>query len=78
MSIKKEVHRDSHIASSPILQNSFFEEVRCLILASSQRNRRGHIKFFKFDITKKKIEIRLKFEGHDRFSQNLVLNITQY
>ena len=33
-SIKKDVNRDSHIASLPISQSWFFEEVRCLILAS--------------------------------------------
>ena len=36
------MNRDSRIASSPISQCSFFEEVR------------GHIEFFKFDITIKK------------------------
>ena len=45
-----------------ISQSSFFEEVRCLILASSQRKLRGHIEFLKFDITIKKIQIRLKFK----------------
>ena len=53
-STKKDVNRDSHIASSPILQSSFFEEVRCLILASSQRKLRVYIKFLKFDVTIKK------------------------
>ena len=38
---KKNVNRDSYIASSPISQSSFFEEVRYLILASSQRKLRG-------------------------------------
>ena len=47
---KKDVNWDSHIASSPISQSSFFEEVRCLILVSSQRKLRGHIEFFKFSI----------------------------
>ena len=42
---KKDVNRDSHIASSPILQSSFFKGVRCLILASSQRKFRGYIEF---------------------------------
>ena len=42
---KKDVNRDSHIASSPILQSSFFKGVRCLILASSQRKLRGYIAF---------------------------------
>ena len=41
--IKKDVNRDSHIASSPISQSSFFKRVRCLILASSQL--RGYIEF---------------------------------
>ena len=31
----KRMNRDSHIASSPISQSFFFEEVCCLILASS-------------------------------------------
>ena len=52
--IKKDVNRDSYIAFSPISQSSFFEEVRRLILASSQRKLRGHIEFFKFDIRIKK------------------------
>ena len=43
--LKKDVNRDSHIASSPILQSSFFMGVRCLILASSQRKLRGYIEF---------------------------------
>ena len=42
---KKDVNRDSHIASSPISQSLFFEEVRYLILASSQRKLRGYIEF---------------------------------
>ena len=46
--IKKDVNRDSHIASSPISQSSFFEEVRYLILACSQRKLRGYIEFLKF------------------------------
>ena len=50
---EKDVNRDSHIASSPILQSSFFEKVRCLILASSQRKLRGYIKILKFDMIKK-------------------------
>ena len=37
--------RDSHIASSPISQNSFFRKLR------------GYIEFLKFDVTTKKIEI---------------------
>ena len=48
------MNRDFHIASSPISQSSFFEEVRCFIFASSQRKLRGHIEFLKFDITLKK------------------------
>ena len=47
------MNRNSHISSSPISQSSFFEEVRCLILASSQRKIRGHIEFLKFDITRR-------------------------
>ena len=43
--IKKDVNRDSHIASAPISQSSFFKGVRCLILASAQRKLRGYIKF---------------------------------
>ena len=42
---KKDVNRDSHIASSSISQSSFFKGVRCLILASSQRKLRGYIEF---------------------------------
>ena len=79
--LKKDVNRDFHIASSPILQSFFFEKVRCLILASSQRKLRGHIEFLKCDITIRKntkIQIHLKFKGLNRFSQNLVSNITQY
>ena len=52
----KHVNRDSHIASSPISQSSFFKGVRCLILASSQRKLRGYVEFFKFDVTIKKIK----------------------
>ena len=59
----KDVNRDSHIASSPISQSCFFEEVRCLILASSQRKLRGYKEFLKFDVTIKKIQISLKFKG---------------
>ena len=77
-SIKKDVNRHSHIAYSPILQSSFFEGVRYLILASSPRKLRGYIEFLKFDVTVKKILIRLKFKTLHQFSQNLVSNITQY
>ena len=71
------MNRDSHIASSPISQSSVFEEVRYLILASSQRKLRGYIEFVKFDVTvKKNIQIRLKLKSLHRFSQNLVSNIT--
>ena len=42
---KKNVNRDSHIASSPISQCFFFKGVRCLILASSQRKLHGYIEF---------------------------------
>ena len=48
------VDRLSHIASSLIPQSSFFEEVRYLILASSQTKLRGYIEFLKFDVTVKK------------------------
>ena len=48
--MKKDVNRDSHIASLPISQSCFFEEVRYLILASSQRKLRGYIEFLKFDV----------------------------
>ena len=44
---------DSHIASSPILQSSFFEKVCCLTLASSQRKLHGYIEIKKFVITMK-------------------------
>ena len=66
------MNRDSHIASSPISQRSFFEEVRYLILTSLQRKFRGYIEFFKFDVTVKKIEkiqIRLKFESPQTFTK---------
>ena len=43
--VKKDVNRDSRIASSPISQSSFFKGVRCLILASSQRKLRRYIEF---------------------------------
>ena len=48
------MNRDSHIASSSISQSSFFDEVWCSILASSQRKFRGYIEFEKFDVTIKK------------------------
>ena len=54
--VKKDVNRDSHIASSPILQSSFFEEVRYLILAFSQRKLRGYIEFLKFVVTVRKLK----------------------
>ena len=54
--LKKDVNRDSHIASSPISYSFFFEEVCCLILASSQRKLREYIEFLKFDVTIKKIK----------------------
>ena len=57
---KKDVNRDSYIASSPISQIFFFEEVRGLILASSQRKLRGYIEFLKLDVTLKKIK-KFKF-----------------
>ena len=47
---------NSHIASLPTSQSSFFEEVRCFILASSQRKLRGYMEFLKFDVTIKKYE----------------------
>ena len=55
--LKKEVNRDSHIAFSPISQSSFFDEIRCLILASSQRKLREYNKFLKFDVAIKKLKI---------------------
>ena len=58
---KKDVNRDSHIASSPIPQISFFEEVRYLILASSQRKLRGYIACLTFDVTVKKKIKKFKF-----------------
>ena len=42
---KKDVNRDSHIASSSISQSSFFKGVHCLILSSSQRKLREYIEF---------------------------------
>ena len=68
---KKDVNRDSHIASSPIPQNSFFKGVRCLILASSQRKLRGYIEFFKFDVTIKK-------NKKIKFVQNLKVSTDSY
>ena len=44
---KKDVNRDSHITFLPISRSSFFEEIYCLILASSQRKLRGYIEKFK-------------------------------
>ena len=52
---KKDVNRDSHIASSPVSQNFFFEEVCRLILTSSQRKLRKYIEFLEFHVTIKKI-----------------------
>ena len=60
------MNRDSHIASSPISQSSFFEELRYLILASSKRKLRGCIDFLKFDVRVKKIKkihIRLRLKS---------------
>ena len=48
------MNRDFHIAFPPILQSCYFDEVRCLILAFSQRKLRGYIEFLKFDATIKK------------------------
>ena len=70
LKVKKDVNQDSHIAFSPISQSSFFEGVRCLILASSQRKLRGYIEFLYFDVTikkSKKNQICLKFKGLQRF-----------
>ena len=50
---EKACESDFHIAPAPISQNYFFEEVWCLILASSQRKLSGYIKFLKFDVTVK-------------------------
>ena len=64
-----DVNRDSQIASSSTPQSHFFEKVRCLILAFSQSEEgsghRAYIEFIKFDVTIKKIQIRLKFEDLD-------------
>ena len=49
------LNRDSHIASSLILQSSVFEKVCYLILPSSQRKLYVYIEILKFDITIKKI-----------------------
>ena len=57
---KKHVNQDSHIASSSILQSSFFEEVWWLILAFTQRTLRGYNEFLKFRGTIKKIK-KFKF-----------------
>ena len=53
-------NRDSHIAFLQILQSRFFEELRCLILASSQRKLYGYIEFLKFDVRIKRIK-KFKF-----------------
>ena len=45
---EKDVNRDSDVAASPISQSYFFEEVRYLIFASSQRKLREYIEFLKF------------------------------
>ena len=58
--VKKDVNRDSHIATLPFSQSCFFEEVRCLILVSSQRKLRGFIELLKFHVTVKKKE-KFKF-----------------
>ena len=42
---KKVCESGYHTASSPISQSSFFEEVYCLIFASSQRKRRDTSNF---------------------------------
>ena len=52
---KMHLNRDSHIASSLILQSSVFEKVCYLILPSSQRKLYVYIEILKFDITIKKI-----------------------
>ena len=57
---KKHVNRDTYIASSPISQSSFFKEVWCLILASSQRKLRGYIEYWKLDVTIKKKLSKIK------------------
>ena len=65
---KKGCKSGFHIASLPISQSCFFKEVRCSILASSQRKLRGYIEFLKFHVTIKKIkkiQIRLKFKSRD-------------
>ena len=48
---KKDLSRESHIASSPISQSFFFKEVCCMILAPLQPNLYEYIEFFKFDVT---------------------------
>ena len=78
---KKNLNPDSHIAFSSTSQSFFFEEVCCLILASSQRKLHEYIEFLKFDVTIKKIKkftFVIKFKGLVRFSENLVPHITQY
>ena len=57
-----------------ILYSFFFEKVCCLILASSQWKLCGYIKFKNFYVTikkEKKIKIRFKFKGFNRFSFNI-------
>ena len=66
------MNRDSHIAFSPVSQSSFFEQVCCLILVSSQKNLRGYIEFKKIDVTIKKIQ---KFKFIQNFSSNFFFEI---
>ena len=70
------MNRNFYTASSPISQSFFFEEVRCLIFVALWIHRTFQILYHDKKI--KKIQIRLKLEGPDRFSQYLVSDITQY
>ena len=58
--IKKHVNGVSRIASSPISQSFCFEEIFCLIFASSQGKLRGYLEFLKFHVMIKKIK-KFKF-----------------
>ena len=76
---KKDINRDSHIASSPITQSLFFEGVRCLVFGFLTEEASWTHRIFKIwyhDKKNEKIQIHLNFKGLDRFSQNWVSNIT--
>ena len=70
----------SNISSLLISRSFLFEEVFCLILASSQRKIRGYVEFLKFYVTIKKIKNSnsSKIRGLDHFLVSFVWNITSY